>query len=163
MKSKCFLSAFLVLFTFANLLEARPSEKSHVEKKALRNDPWVLWDGKLRLNFQERVRGEIRDNNFDFDSSRNAVTDDLFLLQRFRLGITAQPAEGMTWMFEGQDSREFGSKRPNIPGVLGAEGDDEFDLRQDAVRSRPACVSPVAGGLEGNRKDLDRRHAAGDT
>jgi hypothetical protein len=29
-----------------------------------------------------------------------------------------------------QDSREAYSVRPNIPGVQGAEGDDEFDLRQ---------------------------------
>ena len=28
----------------------------------------------------------------------------------------------------GQDAREFGSDRPNVPGVLGAEGDDTFGL-----------------------------------
>jgi hypothetical protein len=128
MPNSFYREMFIVLFVFINITSAQTSlQKDDLNKKS---DPWVLWDGKLRLSFQERVRGEIRENNFDFDSSRNAVTDDLFLLQRFRLGITAQPADGMTLMFEGQDSHEFDSKRPNIPGILGADGDDEFDLRQ---------------------------------
>ena len=101
-----------------------------VPPTAPQSDPWVMCDGKLRWSAQERLRWEIRDNNFDFNSAVNSVTDDDFILQRFRLGLTAQPFDCMTLMFEGQDSREFGSKRPNVPGILGAEGDDEFDLRQ---------------------------------
>ena len=36
----------------------------------------------------------------------------------------------MSLYFQGQDSREIGSNRPNLPGQLGAEGDNPFDLRQ---------------------------------
>ncbi len=108
------------------------------------DDPWVMLDGKLRWSAQERLRFESRENNFDFDSSRNALTDDSFFLQRFRLGLTAQPLEGMTLMGEGQDSREFGSARPNIPGSLGAEGDDEWDLRQAWILLGQKAVFPVS-------------------
>lgn len=107
-------------------------------------DPWVLFDGKLRWSAQERLRGEWRENNFDFNRAVNSLTDDAFMLQRFRLGLTAKPADALTLMFEGQDSREFWSKRPNIPGVLGAEGDDEFDLHQAWLQLGDKDVFPTS-------------------
>jgi len=85
------------------------------------------------LTLQERVRGEWRDNSFDFNDDVNALTDDSWLLQRLRLGVTWQPASSLRVVAEGQDTREFFADRPNTIGQLGAEGDDTFDLRQGYI------------------------------
>ncbi len=106
--------------------------------------PGSMLDNKIKWSVEERVRWESRDNNYDFDSSKSAVTDDDWFLQRFRLGLTAKPAEGMTLMLQGQDSRELGSKRPNIPTVQGAEGDDEFDLRQAWMELNDPKAAPLS-------------------
>ena len=90
-------------------------------------------DGKLVFDIQERLRWEIRDNNFDFRSGVNAVTDDGWLLQRFRIGMMLKPVPWLKIYAQAQDSREFFSGRPLIPGASGAEGDDSFDLRQAYV------------------------------
>lgn len=89
-----------------------------------------FFDGKLVLDVQERVRWEIRDNNFDFNDRVNAVTDDNWFLLRFRLGLMFKPAPWLKFYVQGQDSREWLSDRADVPGMLGAEGDDPFDLRQ---------------------------------
>ena len=81
-------------------------------------------------DFELKARFEYRENNFDFNSANNAVTDDSWLLYHARLGLGWQPTPWFKIYAQGQDAREFGSDRPNIPGVLGAEGDDTFDLRQ---------------------------------
>jgi|GEM_PF-3145564 len=47
----------------------------------------------LKWNFQACARGEMRQNVYDFDSSRSAVTDDSWLLHRIRLGVEWQPVE----------------------------------------------------------------------
>ena len=85
------------------------------------------------LTLQERVRGEWRDNNFDFNDNLNALTDDSWLLQRLRLGVSWQPASWLRVVAEGQDTREFFADRPSTIGQLGAEGDDTFDLRQGYI------------------------------
>ena len=90
-------------------------------------------DGKLVFDIQERLRWEVRDNNFDFRSGVNAVTDDGWLLQRFRIGMMLKPVPWLKIYAQAQDSREFFSGRPLIPGASGAEGDDSFDLRQAYV------------------------------
>ena len=87
-------------------------------------------DGKVVFDVQERIRWEVRDNNFDFRRNVNAVTDDGWLLQRFRVGMMLKPTNWLKIYAQGQDSREFFSGRPLIPGASGAEGDDSFDLRQ---------------------------------
>ena len=85
------------------------------------------------LTLQERVRGEWRDNTFDFNDSADAVTDDSWLLERLRLGVNWAPAPWLRVMAEGQDTRELFADRPSTLGQLGAEGDDLFDLRQGYV------------------------------
>ena len=85
------------------------------------------------FDVQERLRWEIRDNNFDFNDSINLATDDNWLLQRFRLGLLVQPTSWLKIYAQGQDSREILSDRADFPGILGAEGDDSFDLRQAYV------------------------------
>lgn len=88
-----------------------------------------LWE----FDFQERLRAEVRENNFDFDDSLDSTTDDGWLLQRVRLGLKLRPADWLTFYVQGQDAREIGSDRPNIIGLQGAEGDDPLDLRQAYV------------------------------
>jgi hypothetical protein len=93
-------------------------------------NPLSFFDGMLVFDFEERFRWEIRNNNFDFNDSINALTDDNWFLQRMRFGMTVKPAPWLKLYVQGQDSREINSDRPDFPGVLGAEGDDAFDLRQ---------------------------------
>ena len=87
-------------------------------------------DGKIVFDIEERVRGEIRENNRDFDSSIDDDNDDAWLLNRFRLGLAVKPVSWLKLYGQTQDVREAFSDRRNIPGVRGAEGDDAFDLRQ---------------------------------
>lgn len=89
-----------------------------------------FWDGRLILDIEERIRGEGRENNRDFDSSVHDDNDDSWLLNRFRLGLAFKPVSWLKIYGQTQDSREAFSDRANIPGVRGAEGDDIFDLRQ---------------------------------
>ena len=89
-----------------------------------------FFDDKVVFDVQERVRWEIRENNFDFNDEVRSLTDDNWVLQRFRLGLMIKPTDWLKIYAQTQDSREWLSDRPDIPGQLGAEGDDPFDLRQ---------------------------------
>lgn len=89
---------------------------------------------RWKFTWENMNRLEVRENTFDFDDSIDSINDDAFLLNRFRIGILAQPSDWLQFYVQGQDSRELGSKRPDIPGQLGAEGDDPFDLRQCYVQ-----------------------------
>jgi hypothetical protein len=93
-------------------------------------NPLSFYDGKLIFDFQERLRFEARENNFDFNDSLDTVNDDSWLLQRARLGMKLTPVEWFTFYVQGQSSFEIDSDRANEPGLLGAEGDDPIDLRQ---------------------------------
>ena len=90
------------------------------------HNPLSFFDGALVFDFEERFRWEIRENNFDFNDSVNALTDDNWFLQRMRFGMTVKPAPWMKVYVQAQDSREINSDRPDFPGALGAEGDDAF-------------------------------------
>ena len=91
-----------------------------VEKKKAEPIPLLSFaDGKVIFDVQERLRWEVRENNFDFRSNVNAVTDDGWLLQRFRIGMMLKPVPWLKVYAQGQDSREFFSGRTLIP-VLGA-------------------------------------------
>lgn len=93
-------------------------------------NPLSFFDGKIVFDFQEKMRFEYRENNFDFNDSLNSLADDSWLLQRVRLGMKVAPVEWFTFYVQGQSAFEFDSDRPNIPGQLGAEGDDPADIRQ---------------------------------
>ena len=99
---------------------------------ARQSDPNLLsfWDGKLVFDLEERIRGEGRENNRDFDSSTHDDNDDSWLLNRFRIGLAFKPVSWLTIYGQTQDSREAFSERANIPGVRGAEGDDILDPRR---------------------------------
>lgn len=125
-------SAFCGDTTALSKADGKSDAKTVVEKKPESN-PLSFYDGKLVFDVQDRLRGEVRYNNYDFNSAADALTDDSFLLQRFRIGMLVKPVEWLKFYVQGQDSREIGSDRANIPGALGAEGDDSFDLRQAYV------------------------------
>ncbi len=127
------LLALAALPAFAG--EAGPSPKAPVTPPPPppEANPLSFFDGKLVFDFQERLRWEIRDNNFDFNNGVSSLTDDSWLLQRVRLGVKLKPAPWLTLYAQGQDIRELDSDRPNVVGALGAEGDDTFDLRQGYV------------------------------
>lgn len=92
-----------------------------------------FFDGKVVFDVQDRLRWEIRENNFDFNDAVNSATDDNWFLQRFRIGMMIKPTDWLKIYAQAQDTREWLSERADIPGVLGAEGDDAFDLRQGYI------------------------------
>lgn len=114
---------------------------------SLASDGIRLADG-LALTLQERLRGEWRENNFDFDSRKNALTDDAWLLHRLRAGLRWDATPWMRFYAEGQDTREWFSDRPKHLGQLGAEGDDAFDLRQGYVEFGDAKALSLRVGRE---------------
>jgi hypothetical protein len=102
-----------------------------VEKKKENKEAPVLsfWDGRLVLDIEERMRFEAREHNRTF-SSVDDITDGAWLLNRFRVGLAFIPTSWVKLYGQTQDAREAFSERPNIPGVNGAEGTDQWDLRQ---------------------------------
>ncbi len=93
-------------------------------------NPLSFDDGRLVIDFDQRFRFEYRENNFDFNKDKRALTDGTWLEDRTRIGILFKPEEWLKFYIQGQDSREIDSPRPKIPGALGAEGDDPADLHQ---------------------------------
>lgn len=84
----------------------------------------------LQFHWENMNRLEIRDNTFDFNNDVDHINDDEFLLNRFRLSAMYTPNGKVKFFVQAQDTRELASKRPDVPSMLGAEGDDPFDLRQ---------------------------------
>jgi Alginate export len=113
---------------FSGVSTATAAKPITEEKKE--HNPLSFFDGALVFDVQERLRIEGRENNFDFNDALSHPTDDWWLLQRFRIGVLVKPASWLKIYVQGQDSQEIDSDRNDIPGVLGAEGDDIFDLRQ---------------------------------
>jgi Alginate export len=123
-----FAATLLAGHAIAGPAKAPEPKKTDATPAAPAYAPITLFDGKLTLDIQEKMRLEIRENNFDFNSAVNGPQDASWLLQRFRLGLGYQPTPWLKIYAQGQDVRELGGSRPNTPGVLGAEGDDVFDL-----------------------------------
>src|SRR4051812_11727076 len=66
---------------------SHPSLTSPREPKA-----FSFLDGTVSFDLYERLRWEDRNNNYDFDSSKRALTDDNWMLLRFRLGMQWTPS-----------------------------------------------------------------------
>jgi hypothetical protein len=96
----------------------------------IEKNPLCFFGGKICFDFEERFRWEIRSDNFDFADSAHTVNDDNWFLQRARLGLKVNVSDWVRLYAQVQDSREINSNRADVPGLLGAEGDDAFDLRQ---------------------------------
>lgn len=107
------------------------------------DNPFSLAGGVLTIDIEARLRGETRANNYDFNRSSSDVTDDQWLLSRARIGALYKPCSGFKVYVQGQDSREFGSKRTKKPGTNGAEGNDSFDLRQAWMEFGDAKTHPL--------------------
>jgi len=105
--------------------------------------PLTFDDGRGVFEFNERLRYEDRQDNFDFNSAAHSPTDGSWFLQRLRLGFTWKPDPGLSFQLQLQDAREFGSERPKVPFILGAEGNDALDLRIAAVSWGDPRKSPV--------------------
>lgn len=142
----------MIMFNFAAPVSAGLAEMSSttatskvvVEKKPEPNSLCFM-DGKICLDIQTRIRFEARDNTFDFNNDVDALNDDSFFLARFRLGIAFKPVEWLKFYAQGQEAQELGSDRPDIPGALGAEGDDNFDLRQAYIQLGPKSFNLTLG------------------
>ncbi len=133
MKTCLLLAATAVAFTTL----------THAQTAAAPN-PLSFAEGRVVFGIEDQTRFEYRNNNFDFNSGLRTINDDSWLLNRFRLSLQLKPAEWLTFYVQGQDSREIDSKRANIPGVLGAEGDNPFDLRQLYVEIGDTKASPLS-------------------
>src|SRR6266481_192253 len=125
----------------------RTSDKTVIEKKPEPN-PLRFLDGRVCFDIQERLRWENRNNAFDFNSAVDSLTDDNWFLNRFRIGVAIKPADWLKIYAQTQDSREWYSDRPNTPGVMGAEGDDNFDFRQGYLQLGPTWVNAKLGRQE---------------
>lgn len=121
--------------------EVAPPE---VAKRWAPGDPISFYDGKLVFDISYQGRYEYRENTFDFNSAIDTLNDDSWYLQRARIGIRVKPVNWLVIYAQGQDAREVDSDRTDIPGVLGAEGDDSFDLRQAYVEIGDTKVCPFS-------------------
>jgi hypothetical protein len=144
------LTALLLIFfsprAFAGIAEvASAPPKTVIPEKKPEANPLCFLDGKICIDIQERIRFEARENTFDFNEDSTALNDDIFVLNRFRIGVAIKPVDWLKFYAQGQDAHEWFSDRPNIPGVLGAEGDDNFDLRQAYIQVGPKAVNITAG------------------
>ncbi len=136
---------FAAIAAFAGLSIAAiagPKASAPSPEKIPDANPLSFAGGLITIDIQERIRWEIRDNNFDFNDTVNSLTDDNWGLQRARVGLKLKPSSWLTLYVQGQDSREFGSDRADFPGLLGAEGDDPFDLRQAYIEIADYTQSP---------------------
>ena len=123
----------VILFALSLPAPAGTAEFAIASKKTEKKEETTLLtfaDGKIIFDIEERVRGEIRENNRDFDSAIDDDNDDSWLLNRFRFGLAVKPVSWLKLYGQTQDAREAFSDRPNVPGVRSADGDDPFDLRQ---------------------------------
>jgi hypothetical protein len=136
--TSAFLAAAVMLAPAGDTVSVAPKAAPGIDR-----NPLSFWDGRLTFDFEERLRWEIRDNNFDFDSSVNALTDDNWFEQRARLGLQIKLTNWLKFYGQAQDSREINSDRPDSPGVMGAEGDDTVDLRQGWVELGDAKEFPL--------------------
>lgn len=109
--------------------------------------PVTFDQGRGVIDFNERLRFENRADNFDFDSAAHSPTDDSWFVQRIRLGATWKPDADWTLQLQLQDAREWGSERPNVPFILGAEGNDALDIRLASVTWGDPKNSPVVATL----------------
>jgi len=119
--------------SFAGETVQKSTSTPQINEGAGESNPLSFCNGLFTFDAQERLRWEIRENNYDFNDAVKALTDDNWFLQRFRIGLLIKPTSWLKIYAQGQDSREIDSDRPDFPGVMGAEGDDAFDLRQGYI------------------------------
>jgi hypothetical protein len=105
--------------------------------------PITFDDGRGVVEVIERLRLEDRRENFDFNSAAHSPSDGSWFLNRLRAGFTWKPDSDLALQLQLQDVREWGSERPKVPFILGAEGNDALDLRIASVTWGDPKKSPV--------------------
>jgi hypothetical protein len=135
---------FTLTAALHSLALAGPTPTPGVPTPPVAANPLSFADGRVTFSVENQTRFEFRENTFDFDKHIDSINDDSFFLNRFRVGLEMKPIPSLTLFFQAQDSREMDSDRPNIPGQLGAEGDNPFDLRQAYVEWNDSQRSPFS-------------------
>ena len=130
--------------SFAGETVAKSDGTKNVAPILASGNPLSFLDGRIIFDVQERIRWEIRDNNFDFSDALDSPTDDNWFLQRFRIGMLIKPVSWLKIYGQGQDSREIYSDRADYPGLFAAEGDDSFDLRQAYIEIGDPKLFPLS-------------------
>ncbi len=97
-------------------------------------NPLRFADGRIVFDLDWRLLAERRENDSDFNDAADGLQDTEALLSRFRLGLALKPLPWVKLYAQGQDSRETWSDRGRRPGVNGAGGNNEFDLRQGYIQ-----------------------------
>lgn len=111
-----------------------------------------LWDGKVWVTGQERLRLEYRENNVTFNNKLDKDTD-LWLLQRSRFGLGVKPCDWVRVYGELQDAREIDSQRFPAPPLNDANlEEDTIDWRQGWVEIANYKEFPV--GFKIGRQEL---------
>jgi hypothetical protein len=134
--------AIIALVSLAAALAGRAADPAPAAAPATFK-PITFDAGRGVFDFTERLRFEDRQDNFDFNSAAHSPTDDSWFVQRFRVGLTWKPSTDLAFQVQLQDAREFGSERPKVPFILGAEGNDTLDLRLANVTFGDPKKSPV--------------------
>ena len=78
-------TALLVATAAPSIAGESPPRSTSATEPTAGHNPLSFFDGSLVFDFEERVRWEIRENNFDFNDSVSALTDDNGFLQRLRI------------------------------------------------------------------------------
>jgi hypothetical protein len=125
-------------------------------------NPLSFFDGALVFDFEDRVRFEGSSNTRDFDDSINDDQDDIWASNRFRFGLAIKPARWLKLYAQLQDTREWDSDRPNTPGLRGAQGDDNFDLRQGYLELADFKSFPIGVTVGRQRLNYGERRLIGD-
>src|SRR5690242_13156346 len=72
--------------SFAGETVSKSTSAPSIIEKAPESNPLSFCNGLFTLDIQERLRWEIRENNFDFNDDLDSLTDDNWFLNRFRVG-----------------------------------------------------------------------------
>ncbi len=136
--------AVLLLSLLTAALAAGAADSRPAAPAATAFKPVTFDAGKGVFELVERLRYENRRENFDFNSAAHSPTDGSWFVQRLRIGFTWKPDPGMSLQLQLQDAREWGSERPKVPFILGAEGNDALDLRIASISWADPKKSPVA-------------------
>lgn len=120
------------------------------------------WRDAFKFDLDLRARAEWTDNVRDFNSDRHAADDDGWLITRSRLGLGWQAADWLKFYAQGQDSRELFSGRKHDT-LNGANGDNEFDLRQAYIAFGSPEHSPLVFTLGRQSLDYGSRRVVADS
>ena len=135
--------ALVFLLLFGAALTVRAAEATPASSIPAALQPLTFDDGRGVGELIERLRFEDRRENFDFNAAAHSPTDGSWFVQRLRAGFTWKPDPGLAVQLQLQDAREWGSERPKVPFILGAEGNDALDLRIASVTWGDPKKSPV--------------------